>query len=172
MAVLKLGPRSHLMGLRDTGTKIARTFQSTVKWISNVCLPSSNIPLVVGLTKMSLIIDQLPFTLIKGTFVVTGKNQCRRISAVVVILFHLAVVLKWVLDNWLDTGEHSSPIWKFVLMYHCVSLFSSIMAFIVHITKLKGETIWLLNAALQIERDCRAEGEFLFWCVLLTLRFG
>ncbi|OXA54613.1 hypothetical protein Fcan01_11137 [Folsomia candida] len=83
------------------------------------------------------------------------------------------VVLKWLLDQWLEPVNHSIPIWKFVLMYYCLTLFSATVAFTVHFTWLKGETIFLLNSALQVERNVKSKGTdtvhlYYAWFVVLS----
>lgn len=138
---------------------IARSLASSVTWIRDKSLPSSNIPLVVSLTKMTLIVDQFPVTIHKGTFVLTGANKCQRILATSVIC-HLLVVLKWVLDPWFSRVNRSSPVWKLVFMYYFATLFGAIVIFIAHITLLKEETVYLLNSAMQVERASQAKGEF------------
>ncbi|OXA49501.1 hypothetical protein Fcan01_15713 [Folsomia candida] len=136
---------------------IARSLASSVTWIRDKSLPSSNIPLVVSLTKMTLIVDQFPVTIHKGTFVLTGANKCQRILATSVIC-HLLVVLKWVLDPWFSRVNRSSPVWKLVFMYYFATLFGAIVIFIAHITLLKEETVYLLNSAMQVERASQAKG--------------
>lgn len=145
---------------KNTREKMTRTLKSFFTWIRDIFLPSSNIPLISSLAKMTLRIQQFPFTITKGTFVLTNLNQCWRILSTFIILLHIAVVLKWLLDQWLEPVNHSIPIWKFVLMYYCLTLFSATVAFTVHFTWLKGETIFLLNSALQVERNVKSKGEF------------
>lgn len=146
---------------RDPRKKMTRILASSVTWIRDfISLPYSNIPIVVNFTKMTLFIDQLPFRMHKQRFVLTNANKRRGILAVLILLLHLGIILKWVLDQWLNPVNHSRTIWKFVLMYYCVTVFCTIMVFIAQLTLLKEETISLLNLALQIERDSSAKGEF------------
>lgn len=139
---------------------MARSLVSLITWIRDISLPSSNIPLVVSLTKMTLIIDPLPIRISKDIFVITKDNKGRRLAAILVLLLHLAVVLKWVFDQWFAPVNRTAPIWKFVYIYYCMTLFSAVVVFIAHITLQNGETVSLLNTALQLERDSKSNGEY------------
>lgn len=156
--------KSFIKFLIGTRAKMAGTSVSLFIRIRDVSLPSSNIPLVVSLTKTTLIVDQFPFRIHEGSFVHTNANKFRRLLAFSVILLHLAVVVKWVLDQWLNHVDE--PIWKFVLMYYYVTLACAVIGFTAHLTWLKSETVSLLNSAIQVERDSRGKGEF---CKLKTI---
>ncbi|OXA54994.1 hypothetical protein Fcan01_11268 [Folsomia candida] len=121
-------------------------------------LLSSNIPLVLSLSKVSIFLNQFPFTLKKGKFIIRTSTKCQRLTAILAILLHFVVALKWVLDQWLYPKSPASPIWKYVLMYYCIILLEAIGAFIVHISLLKEETVFLLNSALQVEQDSKMKG--------------
>lgn len=130
-----------------------------VTWMKKLFLPSSNIPLVLSLSKRTIFLNQLPFKLNRGKFVITNATKSQRLCAISGILFHLVVVHKWILDQWLNTTSTTPPIWKFVLMYYMITLLAAISAFIVHVTLLKEETVFLLNSALQIEQDTKLNGK-------------
>ncbi|OXA54307.1 hypothetical protein Fcan01_11277 [Folsomia candida] len=121
-------------------------------------LLSSNIPLVLRLSKRSIFLNQFPFTLKRGKFIITTSTKCQRLTAILAILLHFVVALKWVLDQWLYPKSPASPIWKYVLMYYCIIFFGAIGAFVVHISLLKEETVFLLNSALQVEQDSKMRG--------------
>ncbi|OXA54299.1 hypothetical protein Fcan01_11279 [Folsomia candida] len=131
------------------------------RWTRHLPLPSSNIPLVLNLSKMAIFLHQLPFQLIKGKFMITNSTKYHRLTAILAIVLHLLVVLKWVLDQWLYPPRPAPPIWKYVLMYYFITLFAAIAAFIVHVTVLKKETIFLLNSALQIEQNSKSKGNYI-----------
>ncbi|OXA54308.1 hypothetical protein Fcan01_11276, partial [Folsomia candida] len=143
-----------------------------VTWTRDLLLPSSNIPLVLNLSKMTIFLNQLPIKLNRGKFVLPNLTKCQRLVAILTILLHLVVVLKWVLDQWLYPTRPPSPTWKFVLMYYFITLFAAIAAFIVHVNFLKEETVFLLNSALQIEQDSNMKGNcivHIYYIVVVAL---
>lgn len=137
---------------------MTHTATKLLVWVRDVCLPWSNIPFVIILSKIIVLLPNgLPFGIYKNTFM-TEPNKRLRITSNLIILLHLAPPLKWIFDQWLYPGSPASPTWQFVLIWYGIILFAVILVFTAHFTLLKGETIFLLNSSLQIEQDFNTKG--------------
>lgn len=101
----------------------------------------------------------LPLKISKKQFVIT--NSPKGLASTVVIVLHLAVVLKWFLAQWLNVTSPPSPTWNFVLMYYYLTLFSAVLVIIVHFKLVKEELVLLLNSALRVDQDYNEKGEFI-----------
>ncbi|OXA37729.1 hypothetical protein Fcan01_27555 [Folsomia candida] len=124
-------------------------------WPTNV---SSNIPIVTFHSWILLRLpNQLPFSMNQKKFVKNSKNH-RHVFLTLAILIHTAVVFNWLLEQWWYPAEHVAPTWNFVFMYYCITLFSGVMVFVIHLTYLKEEVIFLLNSAQKVEQDLNMKG--------------
>lgn len=130
-----------------------------VSYVTSISLPSSNIPLVLSLSKLALFINQFPFTLTctREKFVLTNSKKYQRLWSTLGVLLHWSVALKWVLNQWIYPSNPPSPIWKFVLMYYFIILLAADVAFVIHLSLLKDETIFLLNSSIQLEQAFKGQ---------------
>ncbi|OXA49295.1 hypothetical protein Fcan01_15678 [Folsomia candida] len=87
-----------------------------------------------------------------------NSNKSRRTFLYFLIILHLMVILKWLLDQWLYPVNPPPETWKFVLMYYCLILFVTSVVIVAKYTIHNNETIFLLNSALQIEQDVMVQG--------------
>lgn len=132
----------------------------TQRWLRDWYAPSSYIPLVVRLAKWSLLLNQFPFTIHGKNFVIVTSRKFQRVSAILVLLLHLFVSLTWVIDQSRYPSNPPAPTWKFVLMYYCITVYASLVIFIITCSVRKEETVLLLNSAVQVEQNFISKGEY------------
>lgn len=72
------------------------------------------------------------------------------------------------LEQWFSSVNPSPPIWKFVFIYYCITLFTACVLFVTHFSLLRKETIRLLNSGIQVEQTVNLKGELArVWKILL-----
>lgn len=106
----------------------------------------------------------------KDQFVITNSKTCRLIVSNLIILLHLGVALKWVLEQWLNPVNPYPPIWKFVFIYYCITLFTACVLFVIHFSLLKKETISLLNSGIHVEQTVNSKGELVRYEKVITAK--
>lgn len=134
------------------------TRASILTWLRDVFLPSSNISSVLNTSKVLFHPHHLPFRINKEQFVTTNSRKWAQVTPPLAILLHLAVTVKWILDQWLKPENPAFPIWKIVVMYYCATAFSAMLVFLAQLTFLKEEAVQLLNSTIQVEKDLIVKG--------------
>ncbi|OXA49633.1 hypothetical protein Fcan01_15554 [Folsomia candida] len=62
-------------------------------------------------------------------------------------------------EQWFSSVNPSPPIWKFVFIYYCITLFTACVLFVTHFSLLRKETIRLLNSGIQVEQTVNLKGQ-------------
>lgn len=91
-------------------------------------------------------------------FVITNTKKYHHVAPQVVTLFHLAVVVKWIIEQWLHPTNPAAAVWQFVHIYYCITLFVAGILFHAQFAILKEETVQLLNSGLQVEYGFNSGG--------------
>lgn len=134
---------------------------STFHSLRQLTFPSSNIPLILICSKLTLRLNQLVFKLDNGHFVRTESNRrivLQRFLSIFLFLVHGIFQLKWFLFNWLYPTNPPVQNWMLVIMAYCFTTVSGTLVGVDQANRLEMETRLLLNSAMKIEIDCKEKG--------------
>lgn len=137
---------------------LTRPIATSLIWLQDNALPATYSQLVIPPSKLILLLNQYPFTISKKLFAIINSKKIQRIFSYLLILLHLAIILKWLLDQWLYPVKPTPPTWKFVLMYYCAVLFATGVVVGAKYTIHNNETVLMLNSALHIEQEFMIQG--------------
>lgn len=144
--------------------------RSVRTWVNRVCFPSSNIPFILIVSKIIFASQQLPFVVKRHRFMITRIRKYHTICFIVVSVLHMTVALKWFMKQWLYPS--SEPVWEFVYIYYCITLFVAGILFTTQFTLLKNETVILLNSGVQIEHSFNLRGRLVRNGLKIFKQFG
>lgn len=104
-----------------------RIMAALLTWLRDMVIPSSNIPPLINLSEFLVHFpNQLPFIMKGQKFGNKKSKMFERAITTLLIMLHLGVALKWLLDQWFYPQSPPSPTWKIVFIYYCITLFCAL----------------------------------------------
>lgn len=123
--------------------------------------PSSNIPIILISSKLTMCLNQFLFKLHKGQFTHIMFNRRIRFQhflAIFLFLLHCVLPLKWFFFNWMFPSNPPVANWELIIMGYSFCIFLGSLIAVDQFNRLETETRLLLNSSMKIEKDCRDKG--------------
>lgn len=134
----------------------------TLKVLRELVFPSSNIPMILIMSKVTLSLNQFVFTPKNRKFVRIKSNWKTKFQGLfnfLLFFLHSVLLLKWFLYQGLYPANTPMANWRITIMLYFLTVFSGIMIGFHHFYRIEKEVRLLLNSSIQIELDSKKIGK-------------